>query len=464
MTGRGRRISDWKGIAAYFDRDERTARRWERQRRLPVHRIAGGARSLVYAYEDELEAWLHAAGTTTPGNGAEDQRAADAGDRAITAGDEAATRRATAHSAGQRLRRAWWALAGAAAVVLVGAIAVAVRYDGLIAPDAEAHAPHVPAADVHELYLDATYHLATRQEAGFRRAISGLTEATRRDPEYAAAFAGLAEAYNTISQFTLMPAEEAYPLAREAALRAIALDSRLAHGYATLAFTEFYWERDFDASKALFEQAVALDPDVAQVRHWYALTRMVTGDFEVALREIAAARALNPESRVIAANAALIQFHAGMVADALAALRALAEAEPKLRSPPEYLATIYLDQRNHPQFLQEYRRAATISGNPARLAIADAAEAGFAEGGGLGLLSAMLDAQIAEHNAGREPAYKLAATASMLGDLDAAIGYLEVSLAAGEQDMLGVRIDPAFRALRDDERYQQILESVGFAS
>ena len=55
---RDRRLRDWKEIAAFFGRDERTVRRWEQQRGLPVHRISGGARSLVFAYTDELETWL----------------------------------------------------------------------------------------------------------------------------------------------------------------------------------------------------------------------------------------------------------------------------------------------------------------------------------------------------------------------------------------------------------------------
>ena len=63
MTGkRDRRLRDWKEIAAFFGRDERTVRRWERQRGLPVHRISGGARNLVFAYPEELEGWLRNGG------------------------------------------------------------------------------------------------------------------------------------------------------------------------------------------------------------------------------------------------------------------------------------------------------------------------------------------------------------------------------------------------------------------
>jgi Tfp pilus assembly protein PilF len=451
MNDQGRRISDWKGVAAYFGRDERTVRRWERQRGLPVHRMPGGSRSLIFAYERELEAWLHGAGGAVAGPApqAEYLPPADGG-----------AKRPQGSRIGSALSyRAMLALVAVLSVVTIAAY-VSLAWRG----EREPGGGYVPPAEIHDIYLRATYHLGTRQESGLRRAIADLTDITRQEPEFAAAFAALAEAYNIVSQYTLMPADEAYPLAKQAAERAIALDPNLAQAHAALAFNAFYWQRDFARSRALFERAVALDPGSAQTRHWYALTRMMAGEFDLSLREIAEAQRLNPESRAIMANKALIQFHAGLVREALATLHQLAENEPRLRSPAEYLATIHLDQRDYPAFLEEYGKAAEISGNDARKAIAEAAEAGFRQGGAHGLLAAMLEAQKAQHAQKREPAYKLAVTAALLGDADLAIAYLEESIAAGEQDMLGVLIDPAFRSLRDDDRYRRILKTVGFSA
>ncbi|MBX3531528.1 MAG: hypothetical protein KF849_13035 [Rhizobiaceae bacterium] len=445
MNDQGRRISDWKGIAAYFGRDERTVRRWERQRGLPVHRMPGGARSLIFAYEGELDAWLRGSAETEP--------PAPAGPLPPSVASAGRTRLASAVS-----QRAMLVLVATLSAVTVAA------YAGLSWRGGHGPGGHVPSAEIQDIYLRATYQLGTRQENGLRRAIADLTEVTRQDPEFAAAFAALAEAYNIVSQYTLMPADEAYPLAKQAAERAIALDPNLAQAHAALAFNAFYWQRDFVRSRALFERAIALDPGSAQTRHWYALTRMMAGEFDLSLREIAAAQRLNPESRAIAANKALIQFHAGLVREALATLRELAENEPRLRSPAEYMATIHLDQRDYPAFLEQYGRAAEIAGNDARRAIARAAEAGFLQGGAHGLLAAMLEAQKAQHAEGLEPAYKLAVTAALLGHEDMAIAYLEEGIAAGEQDMLGALIDPAFRILRGDERYLRVLKAVGFSS
>jgi tetratricopeptide (TPR) repeat protein len=189
---------------------------------------------------------------------------------------------------------------------------------------------------------------------------------------------------------------------------------------------------------------------------------MVTGEIATPLAEIGKAQALNPESRAIIANKALILFYAGRVDDAVMILQQLARAEPNLRSAPEYLATIYLDQGRFTDFLREYRRAAEIANNRARLAIADAAEKGLREGGGTGLLSAMYAEQIRQFESNLEPAYKVACTAAMLGHDDEAIRYLEEAMRRKEDDMLGIRIEPPFKGLRADARYRAIVEHEGF--
>ena len=454
---RDRRLDDWKEIAAFFGRDERTVRRWERQRGLPVHRISGGARNLVFAYTDELERWLRGDSAAPAEAPATETAAAEFGEMPqIPSADADRIPEVPGFS---RYRPA---LLIAGAIMLFAVVAIAGVLSMRGAPMLPGGTAYRPDPKVHDLYLDAVYYLETRQASGLNRAMQLLTEATTLDPEYADAYAKLADAYNMVSQFTLMPARDAYPKAQAAANRAIALDPDNAGGYAALAFAAFYWDKDFARSRALFERAIRLDPGSAQTHHWYALTLMVAGETERPLREIGEAQELNPQSRSILANKALILFHAGRADEALVILQPLAEAEPNLRSPPEYLATIYLDQHRWSDFLREYRLAAVISGNDPRRAIADAAEKGLDEEGGDGLLKAMFAEQLRQYQRDREPAYKLATTAAMLGRNDEAIRYLEESARRKEDDLLGVRIDPAFRRLRGDPRYRAIVEAEGF--
>lgn len=463
MNSRHRRLRDWKEIAAFFGRDERTVRRWERQRGLPIHRVSGGARNLVFAYTDELENWLRSGGGAPAKDEAGKVTAADETLQGLEGAAEAPAEASmpAASATPAPVRRNLRPLAIAAACV-VGLIAVTGAMTAYIRPDLPAKVAYNPEPRVQNLYLDAVYSLGTRQASGLTHAMQLLTEATTLDPNYADAYVKLAEAYNTVSQYTLMPASDAYPRALAAANRAISLDPGNAEAHAALAFTTFYWSKDFPRSRLLFEQAVALDPDIAQTHHWYALTLMVSGETELPLREISRAQELSPESRAILANKGLILFYAGRTGEALTILEQLATAEPHLRSPHEYLATIYLDQGRMADFLREYRTSAEISGNAARLAIADAAEKGLHEPGN-GFLTRMLDEQIRQFEKNLEPAYKVAGTAAMLGRKDEAIRFLEESLRRGEDDMLGIRIEPLFKNLHTDARYRAIVERMGYA-
>jgi hypothetical protein len=258
---RDRRLRDWKEIAAFFGRDERTVRRWEQQRGLPVHRISGGARNLVFAYTDELEAWLRG-GEPVASDGVEPLA------EEPVAPPLAASAQTTAPATSVRFSK--WPQISALAFGAVGLVLLAVA--GTLAMqhvDAPpARVIYRPDSRVQDLYLDAVYHLGTRQADGFNHAIQLLTEATTLDPNYADAYVKLAEAYNTISQFTLMPPNEVYPRAVAAAERAITLEPDNAGAYAALAFTTFYWTKDFPRSRELFERAIRLDPNAAQTHHW----------------------------------------------------------------------------------------------------------------------------------------------------------------------------------------------------
>ncbi len=436
-----RRLNSWKEIAGFFGKDERTVKRWETSRGLPVRRIpGGGARNSVFAYAGELEAWLSGAPS------------AAAAESAPAAAPEQPAR---------RWKHVPTIIAAAiGAVVLVALVAYGA---GIFraAPGAQVQPAHVPPAAARDLYLSGTFQFATRTEEGLNRAVRDFTAAIALDPEYAAAFAGLANAYNLLSQYTLLPAAEAYPKGKAAAERAIAIDPGLAAGHAALAFNEFYWGHHFERSAALFEKAVTLDPAAAQTLHWYALTIMHSGKFERATELITRAQELSPDSRPILANKALILFYGGQVDAALNILSRLRQEHPDYLATPSYLATIYLALGRYADFLREYETAATVQKNVGRLEIVAAARRELEDGGPQVMLAAMLEAQERQMTTGGEPAFKVAETAALLGRTDRALDLLELSVERGEPDVLGIAIDRAFAGLHQDERFRKLVAKVG---
>src|SRR5580658_3421562 len=237
-----RRLDTWKEIGAFFGRDERTVKRWETTRGLPVHRVPGAGRANVYAYTDELAEWLH--GTKIAGEqeiepnsdalngiaaGAEAEAGAETG--AETVADAQGNAGFIDRRLGERRSgrvsilgpRSWPAgryLAILVVVLLAALLGVTVvrrtssaRTVRTTPPRARHHTPD-PAAE--QLYLKGIYYWQKRTPETLNQAVDYFTQAVVRDPQYAEAYVGLANCYNLLREYSLMPASEAYPRAQAA--------------------------------------------------------------------------------------------------------------------------------------------------------------------------------------------------------------------------------------------------------
>ncbi|MBX3568609.1 MAG: tetratricopeptide repeat protein [Rhizobiaceae bacterium] len=425
-----------------------------------MHRLPGATRASVYAYPNELEIWLRASRCA----GALDEGSSDEGsvlaEEALADFPVPATAAIgstpAAPSAPSRGRR--FVLAG-----MLGAVGVAVGAF-VLGGGTDSAGGREPLSDnpaAREAYLSANYQLALRTGGGLSRAVQLFTQAITEDPEFAAAYAGLSKAYALLSQYSEMPADQAYPLAKAAGERALKLDPELASALAALALTTFYWDRDFEASRRLFEQALAIDPTSAETLHWYGLTMMQTGAFDVALAAIRRAQELDPRSRAILANKGLILYHAGSLDEAAELLRQFSENAADYAAPHFYLADIYFDQGRYREFIDESLIAADAARDDSMREMFEAARQGFEISGRDGLLQSLLVKQRLQQRAGALPAYKLARTLAFLGRTDEALTYLALSVAEREPDSLGIKIDSAFARLHDNQTYRDLLMKAG---
>jgi tetratricopeptide (TPR) repeat protein len=432
------------------------------QRGLPVHRLPGGAGTAVFADSGELETWLKS------GRAAELEAPGPQNDQPVS--NRPASNRVAIETPDARrtLRhRAAFLFGGFALAAAIGAGLLLARpaadrgsFAAVLGGETTAASRHQPPAQATQLYMTGIYHWNTRTPDGIKQALGEFRQALALDPGYAAAHAGLANAYNLAAQYGVMPAAEAYPQAKDEAERAIALDATLADGYSALAFATFYGFKDLRRAETLFTRALALDPKSSCTFHWYALMMMHTGRFDEPLRAITRAQELDPQSRAILANRGLILFYAGRTEEAIAVLDDLTRSAPDFLSPHYYLATIYLDQQRYDDYLRESAQAAALEGNAALKAEIEAGGTGYRSGGAKGLFSAILAVQRTELAAGKETAFNVARTAALLGDSDTAFASLQQSLAAGEPDLLGLRIDRSFKALYGDARFQTLAANV----
>jgi tetratricopeptide (TPR) repeat protein len=435
-----RRLTSWKEIAAFLGRDERTAKRWEASRGLPVRRMPGAGHSSVFAYTDEIEAWMRGGALPEP---------------------PADTILDTSNPDTQDQRR--WVIP-ALGVLLAGIIIAIV---GLFALGRNLFLPTSPkialSADpvATEFYRSGLHAWQTRTPAGLVRAIAEFKRAVDRDPRYAAAYVGLADAYSVEPEFMAIPPQDAYPRAEAAARRAIALDPSLASAHATLAFVDFYWSRNPTAADTEFRRALALDPGSAIVHHWYATFLMSMGRFDASLVQIDRAETLDSESSAIPADKGLILFLMGRDDLAVKLLTQLEDEQPDFASPHQYLATIWRDEGKDKDYLREMKLGALARHDPIDAIISDAGVKGLASAGHIGMLRSILNIQRDYYRAGKVTAYALAVTSIKLGNTDDAITYLSTSIARHETENIALAVDKPFAALRRDRRCAALMARAG---
>ncbi len=424
-VGRQGRLKSWKEIAAFFGADERTVKRWEGKRGLPVRRLPGSARATVYAEIAELEQWLK--GNTVPA------------------------------SAPRPLGRLW--LGAAALLAAGGGATLWLSRSGAVPTPAAVR--HQPAAAVADLYLQGRYNLERRSAESLNRAAQLFGEATRRDPAYAEAYAGLAGANLLLREYAGLADATAYPRARTAARQALALDGQLADAHAALAFVTFYYDQDFNAGLAGFERAVALEPNNATARHWYATALLHADRIPDALGQIDAAQRLEPQSQSILADKALILFHAGHTAESLTLLRQLEAADPDYLSPHSYLAEISLMRRDYPAFLREEGTAARLVGDRERQETNAVAARAYARGGADAMFAAIIAGQRRRYAEGREHPFTLAGTYAAAGRGDEAMATLAAAQRDRDTYLVGVRIDLRLDRLRGRPDFDRLARTIG---
>jgi tetratricopeptide (TPR) repeat protein len=221
-------------------------------------------------------------------------------------------------------------VAGALNVQLLGSERQAVRQ--VLTTDREAH----------DAYLQGRFQWNKRTTESMAQAAEHFAAATERDPEFAQAWAGLADTYALLPlyQATTVSRAEAYRRAEDAARRAVALDSTLAEAHASLAFVQMYGRWDFKEAERGFQTAIALDPDYPVAHYWYAELLMVFGRYEEGIEQARRGVELAPTAPIAHHLLGFTFVTAGIIDSALVHARKAIELEPDFQFPYQLLAEL----------------------------------------------------------------------------------------------------------------------------
>jgi hypothetical protein len=501
-------LNGWKEIGGYVCRDIRTVERWEKHRGLPVRRVPGAGRATVYALISEVDEWLASAKIDEAEEVPESVSAPQSSFAAVSSAPmesdvairptvestlavESPASEAVSEETHGRDRVGLWSRFpirsvtvgfGMAAVIallfaVVWPLMVQARRDTPLekvshveraGDDGEPSRtpPNVPyrsaVSGVDDLYLSGLYFCEQRTPNALQQALENFNAAIAKDPNYAPAYAGLANTYNLLREYSGMPQPEAYGKAKAAAERAIKLDPKLPQAHASLGFVDFFWAWDAAAAEKEFQTALSLDPSSGLAHHWYGSMLTHEGRYAEAIEQLDVAQRLQPTSAAIVSLRALATGLSGHRDEAVTRLEEILKEAPSATSPHNVLSTLSLmEPRDIPRYLSESRRVAELRHDEDWMQVSDVALRAYRSGGERAMWQAMLANQKRLHPETWERTYPMVDAEAALGNRDEMFAILFRLADDHDPNVIGVFNDALLRPMRGDPRYAQLVKKIG---
>jgi len=318
-----------------------------------------------------------------------------------------------------------------------------------------------PTADTeaYELYLKGRFFWNKRTGPDLRKAIAYFNQAIAKDPNYALAYAGLADAYVLLPPYGAASALESFPQAEAAAKKALELDDALAEAHTSLAQVLVSYDFDFEGSTREFERAIALNPNYATAHHWYGSGPPLSlGEFDRAIAELKRAQQLDPLSLIINADLGSGFVTARRYDDAIAQLRKTIEMDPHFYYAHWNLGEALELKGQLREAFAEYKKAAELNDDPLVLSLVAQAEAKLGQRDDARKILEQLEQLAKRRYVGN---YAFALVHIALGEKEKAIEDLEHAY----RDRVGpdislLKVDPMLDPLRGDPRFEALVAKI----
>jgi TolB-like protein/Flp pilus assembly protein TadD len=316
--------------------------------------------------------------------------------------------------------------------------------------------------DAYEDYLKGRYYWNRRSSEGFTKAIGYFEDATRRDPQYALAYAGLADCYGIIGAtiYGTLPTAEAAPKAKAAAIRALEIDPTLAEAETSLATAKFNYDWDWAGAAQGFQRAIQMDPRYATAYQRYSLYSIAMGRFDESLEQIKKARELDPLSISINSSLGWRLYLARQYDRSIAQLRDTLELDPSYEWAHFILGQAYEQKREFNLARAELQKAVELSHNSplmiSALAHADALSGNQEEA--LRLLQQLM----AQSRKKYVSPFYVAVVYIALGKTETAMDWMEKAFADRSNGLVFLKVEPELDPLRSNPRFIALQRRLNF--
>lgn len=312
--------------------------------------------------------------------------------------------------------------------------------------------------EAYRLYLKGRNYWNKRTAEGLQQGIDYFQKAIDTDPNYAPAYAGLADCYNMLVVYGVRHPKDGFPKAKEAAIKALEIDETLAEAHTSLAFTKFRWDRDRVETEREFQLAIKYKPTYAPAHQWYSSYLVALERFDEAIVEAKRTQELEPLSFIANSHLGYIFYLSGKNDDAIEVCTKILTLDPHFFPARRYLGLAYEQKGMYQKAIAEFQRGVQLSGSPLMLALLGHA---YAASGKIAEARQVL-AELRDLESQRYVSpYTVAAIHAGLGDKNEAFKWLEKAFEERDVWLMNLKVDPVFATLRSDKRFPDLLTRAG---
>ncbi len=311
--------------------------------------------------------------------------------------------------------------------------------------------------EAYRLYLKGRNAWNKRTGDALQQAIEFFNQAIAIDPNYGAAYAGLADCYNMLVVYGRLEPKEGFPKAKEAAERALEIDESSAEAHSSLGFIKFRWDWDRAATEREFQTAIRLKPAYAPAHQWYSSYLVAVERFDEAIAEAKRTEELEPLSFVASSHLGWIYYLSGQNDKAIEQCRKILELDPSSFPARRYLGLAYEAKGMYAEAIAEFQTGVKLSGSPLMLALLGHAYA--ASGKTAEAKQVLNDLQQLQGTRYVSP-YTVAAIHAGLGDQEQAFKWLETAVEGRDIWLMNLKVDPVFVKLRSNPKFTNLLARI----
>jgi DNA-binding winged helix-turn-helix (wHTH) protein/TolB-like protein/Tfp pilus assembly protein PilF len=311
--------------------------------------------------------------------------------------------------------------------------------------------------EAYRLYLKGRNAWNKRTGDALQQAIEFFNQAIAIDPNYGAAYAGLADCYNMLVVYGRLQPKEGFPKAKEAATRALEIDEGSAEAHTSMAFIRFRWDWDRAATEREFQEAIKLKPAYAPAHQWYSSYLVAVERFDEAIAEAKRTEEVEPFSFVASSHLGWIYYLSGQNDKAIEQCKKILELDPNSFPARRYLGLAYEAKGMYPEAIAEFQTGVKLSGSPLMLALLGHAYA--VSGKTAEAKQVLTDLQQLQDQRYVSP-YTVAAIHAGLGDQVQAFKWLETAVEERDIWLMNLKVDPVFAKLRTQRQFTDILARI----